>query len=514
MPYMQDVQAAAAPTEPQQKMSGNGARRQGRAWILITLLAFSAIIAFAVVRSHSNRNSVVVPELPPPREASTSGAAAASPMELSFSFREIARQIKPTVVYIQVVETVEQGRSMPEGFPFEMPSPGGPRRRPGSGSGFIVTQDGYILTNNHVVGSADRIEVRLADGRNFRARLVGTDPETDLAVIKIDSSGLPIAVLGNSDEVQQGDWVLALGSPFGLQQTLTAGIVSATGREFAGEQQFSQFIQTDASINPGNSGGPLVSMRGEVVGINTMIFSPTGGNVGIGFSVASNVARNVFDDMVRRGRVTRGYLGVVIIEVDEARARAYGVEPRSGALVAQPPQPDSPAARAGLQYGDIITAFDGKPVRAPRELTEAVAGTPVGKSARVDFIRGGQPQSVTVEVAERPTVGRDAAPAPERNDGGPTETRLGITAQTVTPEMAEQMRLTVKSGVLVRSVQTGSAAEEANLRHGDVIHRVDRFDVKTVEEFMQAIASLNRGEDVAMVIERQGRIIYTTVTLP
>jgi serine protease Do len=510
---MQDLQAGFTQPEQQEKLRESKAKWQSRSWILITLLAFSAIIVFAVVRAYNNRSSVVVPELPPPREASAS-AAAPSPIELSYSFREIAKQVKPAVVYIQVVETVDQGPRMPEGFPFDFPNPGGPRRRPGSGSGFIATQDGYILTNNHVVGSADRIEVRLGDGRNFKAKLVGTDPETDLAVIKIDSSGLPIAVLGNSDEVQQGDWVLALGSPFGLQQTLTAGIVSATGREFAGEQQFSQFIQTDASINPGNSGGPLVNMRGEVVGINTMIFSPTGGNVGIGFAVASNVARNVFDDMVRRGRVTRGYLGVVIIEVDEARARAYSVEPRSGALIAQPPQPDSPAAKAGLRYGDIITAFDGKPVRSPRELTEAVASTPVGKTARVDFIRDGQKQSVTVEVAERPATSRDTTPAPPRNNGGQTESRLGIDAQSVTPEMAEQMKLTVKSGALVRSVQPGSAAEDANIRHGDVIHRIDRFDVKTVEELVQAVNSLQSGDDVAVVIERQGRIIYVTVTLP
>ena len=487
-------------------------RGRNLALALIAIIVIFSLISFAVIRSLGTRFGTSAPELPPP--GSSLPVSTPSPNELSNSFREIAKLVKPAVVNINVVERVSQGSGLPDIFGFGAPGQGGPRRRAGTGSGFIVTPDGYILTNNHVVGSADRIEVTLSDGRQVPATLIGTDPETDIAVIKIDGEGFPTTTLGNSDEIEQGDWVLALGSPFGLQQTLTAGIVSATGRELAGTgTQYSRYIQTDASINPGNSGGPLVSMRGEVIGINTLIFSQTGSSVGIGFSIASNVVRNVFNELVKSGKVTRGYLGVNIQPLDAPRARAFNLEPNSGVLIVSISDPNSPAGKAGLQSGDVITSYDGKRVRAPRELTDAVAATPVGKSVKVEFIRTGQPQSVTLQVAERPVeIGANRVEPEEPGEAPSQSTQLGITARTVTPELAEQMNLSIASGALVQSVAPGMPASEAGIRRGDVIHRIDKVEVKTVEDLMEALKSLGSGE-FAIQIERGRQMAFLVVTL-
>lgn len=488
-------------------------------WIALTVFVVAAlVIAVAVIQGAYHRNRANIPVLPKARAASTNGVP--SPVELSNSFREIAKSVKPAVVYVDVVEQVETDPSPPDPFGFSDPRG---QRREGAGSGFIVTEDGYIFTNNHVVGSATRINVTLADGRKFKARVIGNDTGTDLAVIKIDASGLPVVALGNSSDVEQGDWVLALGSPFGLQQTLTAGIVSATGRELRdrqNQQMFTDFIQTDASINPGNSGGPLVNMLGEVIGINTMILTGgpfSQGNIGIGFAISSNAARNIFPELVEKGRVMRGYLGVVVSDLDQARARAVGVEPDSGVFVAGVPDPNSPAGKAGLQAKDVITAFDGKPVKAALELTETVANTAVGRQARVDFIRKGQPQSVTVELAERPAdISARVMPGNEGDaDGGIIQqSQLGIQARTVTPEMAEQIKPKLKtpSGALVVAVQPNSAAADAGLRHGDVIHGFDQTEVKAVEDLVNATRSLERGEYL-IEIERKGQTQFLKITV-
>ena len=483
-------------------------------WIIGGVLAFVLILSIVAIQFAYNRTRTRGAELPP---LPVSNAEMASPAELSNSFRAIARAVKPAVVHINVIETVDgSGQSLD--FPFELPQ--GPRRRPGSGSGFIVRDDGYILTNNHVVQKAEKIEVTMSDSKTYKATLVGTDPESDLAVIKIDETGLPFAVLGDSDAIEQGDWVLALGSPFGLQQTLTAGIVSATGRELRLEEgigQYSKFIQTDASINPGNSGGPLVNMRGEVVGINTLIFSRSGGAEGIGFAISSNTARQVYEQLVRSGKVIRGYLGVSVTDLDDARARALGVAANSGALVADVPGGDTPAVKAGLRSGDIITAFDGKPVRSSRQLTDAVAATPVGKTVRVDFIREGQQQTITVDVAQRPdnVNARNNEPPPPtlRPDVEPKATSLGVSVQPVTPEIADRMNLKEPAGVLVRTVTPGSPAAAAGLRHGDVIHRVGQKEIKGVEDLSEVVKSLSKGEEVAIQVERNGRMSFVTVTI-
>ena len=479
-------------------------------WVIGGLLALVLILSIAAIQFAYNRSKARGTELP----VAPANAELASPAVLSNSFREIAHVIKPAVVHINIVETVEPAGPTQEFFPFPEQ---GPRHRPGSGSGFIVRDDGYILTNNHVVQKAEKIEVTLSNSKRYKATLVGTDPESDLAVIKIDESGLPFAVLGDSDQVEQGDWVLALGSPFGLQQTLTAGIVSATGRELRLDSaQYSKFIQTDASINPGNSGGPLVNMRGEVIGINTLIFSQSGSSEGIGFAISSNTAKQIYDQLVRNGKVTRGYLGVSVTDINDATARALGVESDSGALVADVPGGDTPAARAGLKSGDVITAFDGKPVKSSRQLTDAVAATAVGKSVRVDFIRDGRSQSITVEVAERPlnvNAQRNAPPEMPIPDVEPKATKLGVTVQPVTPDIADRMKLREPSGVMIKSVDPGSPASEAGLRHGDVIHRVGKIEIKSTEDLTEAVKSLSKGEEVAIQVERGGRMSFITVTI-
>jgi serine protease Do len=485
-------------------------------WIalgVIALLLFTSILAIqAAFRSRPNTE---VPVLPASR---STGEGAPSPTELSISFREISKAVKPAVVYIEVSERASEDQQIPDIF--GLPNPGGPRRQQSVGSGFIVTSDGYVITNNHVVANASKIEVMLSDSRRYKAKVIGADRETDLAVIKIEESGLPVAVLGNSDDAQQGDWVLALGSPFGLQQTLTAGIISATGRENP-TTQLGKFIQTDASINPGNSGGPLISMNAEVIGINSFIFSRSGpmndsGNIGIGFAVTSNIARQVFNEIVKKGRVSRGYLGVNPREITETVARSFGVEPHSGVIIGDLPGNDTPAAKAGLRIDDIIIAFNGKKVTSPRELTDAVTATPVGESCKVDFIRDGQPQSVTVVLAERPaeiTANRQQpnAPTPGIDPAAATAPNLGLSTQELTPDIAARLKL--GGGVLVKTVTPGSPAAEAGIRHGDVIHRIDKTAVKNGNDLAQADRALKNGDKIAVQVERNGAILFLTVTL-
>ncbi|HEY7543844.1 MAG TPA: trypsin-like peptidase domain-containing protein [Blastocatellia bacterium] len=485
------------------------------AWLFVSIIAAALIIAVAVIQAAYLRSAPKVPELPPSR--GTTPVSAPSPAELSNSFREITKIIKPAVVYIENTGA-RRGDDLSE---FGLPFPGRRPRESSAGSGFIVTQDGYTLTNNHVVENATHLDVTLADNKKLPARVIGTDKETDLAVIKVESSGLPIAVLGDSDGVQQGDWVLALGAPFGFQQTLTAGIVSATGREFAGSQ-FSRYIQTDASINPGNSGGPLINIQGEVVGINTMIIAEPrlgggGGNVGIGFAIASNTAREVFAKLVRDGKVSRGYLGVIVTELDGPKAQAAGLEPGSGVFVDRIPSTDSPAGKAGLRSGDVITSFDGKPVKMPRELTNAVASLPVGKSVRVDFVREGKPESVTVELAERTeevlNASRNQPAPPDQPQGEMEPGRLGLFAQTVTPEKAQELKLKIASGAVVVFVQPGSPAFEAGLKHGDIIHRFGRAEIKSADDLTAASKAAKEGERVAVQIERNGLLTWITIEI-
>ena len=463
--------------------------------------------------------------LPPPRAVVPTNGAGPSPAALSIGFRNVAKAVKPAVVYINIVEAVSGG-SVPQipGFGF---APRQNMKQQASGSGFIVTPDGFILTNNHVVGKADKIEVTLADGRKFRATRVGTDPDTDLAVIKIDATGLPTAVLGDSDAIEQGDWVLAIGSPFGFQQTLTAGIVSATGRTLVGpdSSNLDRYIQTDASINPGNSGGPLVDMQGEVVGINTLIYSPSsggifggsnGGNIGIGFSIPSNLARRVYEQLVKTGKVSRGYLGIFVEDLDEAKARAFNVAPHAGVLVANVTDQNSPAAKAGLRTGDIVTAIDGKHVEEATELTDDVIAMPIGHSARVDYIREGVSHTVSVTLEERPTgpVALNAEPENGNDDSAESRSsKLGIVVWSVTPYLASQLKLKSTTGAYVVSAESGSPADLAGILPGDVIHRIGSVEINNAGDVVRASKDLKSGEEVAVQVERGGRVAFINVSI-
>jgi serine protease Do len=439
-----------------------------------------------------------------------------SPVELSRTFVSVAKQVKPAVVNIDVVEKAQrQSMQLPEGFP-QIPGlgDGQPRRQRGTGSGVIISADGYILTNNHVAGEATQIKVKLSDGREFKARRVGTDKETDIALIKIDATNLPYARLGDSDKLEQGEWVLAIGSPFGLQQTMTAGIVSATGRDLGAQGgPFTNFIQTDASINPGNSGGPLVNMEGEVIGINAIIYSRTGGNEGIGFSIPSNLVNRVYAQLLKSGKVTRAYLGLYPQEVTPSIARNARYSGEGGALVRDVSKEDSPAARAGLRSGDIITEVDGKKVTSPKQLTETVADLPVGKTVLVKYIRDGRPETTRVTLGERPGPEDEAQPA-NNDDEGENPGKLGVSVTNVTPNLARQLKLRIASGVAVGNVQPDSPADDAGLQRGDVIHRVNQTPVTNRQEFLSAIAALNGNKEVVLQVERAGQgIVFLTLTL-
>jgi serine protease Do len=440
-----------------------------------------------------------------------------SPAELSRTFVGVAKQVKPAVVHIRIVEKSKRASMRgAEGLPqipgFPQFGGGQPRRVEGTGSGVIVSPDGYILTNNHVVGEADEIKVKLADGREVKARRIGTDPETDLAVIKIDESNLPYAKLGNSEELEQGEWVIALGSPFGLQQTMTAGIVSATGRDLPSTGPFVNYIQTDASINPGNSGGPLVNMKGEVIGINTMIFSRSGGSEGIGFAVPSSIGSKVYDHLVKDGRVSRGYLGVLLKDLTPSVAQAINYKGTEGALVQDVAKEDAPASRAGLRSGDVIVEFDGKPVKTSKQLTEVAAGTAVGKTVQVKYVRDGRVESTRLSLAERPRMGEEAAAA-EMEGPGQNTGRLGVTVESVTPEIARELKLKIGTGVIIAAVQPDGPAEEAGLQRGDVIHRVGRTTVTNRQDLLTAVSSLRGEKEIVVQIERDGQFAFVTVSM-
>jgi serine protease Do len=443
-------------------------------------------------------------------------AANASAESLSQAFSAVAKTIGPAVVHLNVVQEVKRQstqRFFGFGFPDEQQGGSVPQR--GAGSGVVVNPNGYILTNYHVVGKATSIEVKLADGRRLKGSVVGTDPQTDLAVVKIDATGLPTASLGDSDRIQQGDWVVAVGSPFGLEQTITAGIVSATGRRLTASP-YDAFIQTDASINPGNSGGPLVNLRGEVVGINTLIFSETGGNQGIGFAIPANTARKIYEQLSSGShKVVRGYFGVNVRDLEPALAESLGVPADTkGAVVADVASSDAPAARAGLRSGDIITAIDGAPVASALDLTNRVADVAPGSTVRVDYLRDGQAANTSVTVVERPAnAGQENDEGDDRGGAEARPSKLGVSLRDVTPELADQLRLKIPSGAVVVEIDPTGTAASAGIRRGDVIHRIGRTQITSVADVTAAIESIEAGSEVVLQVERNGQLAFVTIRL-
>ncbi|PAV27187.1 serine protease Do [Tamilnaduibacter salinus] len=374
------------------------------------------------------------------------------------------------------------------------------------GSGFIVSHDGYVLTNNHVVENADEIIVRLSDRREMKAKVVGTDPRSDLAVLKVDGEDLPVVELGDSGQLQQGQWVFAIGSPFGFDYTVTAGIVSAIGRSLPSEN-YVPYIQSDVAINPGNSGGPLFNMDGEVIGINSQIYTRSGGFMGVSFAIPINVAMNVFEQIRDQGYVSRGWLGVLIQEVNRDLAESFGLKRPRGALVAEV-VPDSPAEAAGLQPGDIILSYNGESISLSSDLPPMVGRTPVDEDAELTVLRNGRKKTLDVTIGELPD---ETQQAQRQNGGGEPGQGAGPLGLTVEPLTEQQRRkLNVEGGVLVRDVGAGPA-RNAGIRRGDVIRKLNNETVASVDDFRRIAADLPEGRAVPVLVVRQGQPTFLVI---
>jgi serine protease Do len=429
-------------------------------------------------------------------------------------FVSLAKKMRPIVVNISTTQISDVRGQQEFGSPFGEEDPfndfwkrffGGPlprgrQRQQSLGSGFIIDADGSILTNNHVVENAQKIVVKLlGDEQEYEAKVVGRDSKTDIAVIKINTkTNLPTANFGDSDKLEVGEWVVAIGNPFGLDSTVTSGIVSAKGRHI-GQGPYDNFLQTDASINPGNSGGPLINLRGEVIGINTAIFSRTGGNMGIGFAIPVNLAKELLPQLRGKGKVTRGYLGVLIQKVTPEIAESLGMEHGYGALVANVSK-DGPAEKAGVKVGDVIVEFDGKEVKDSGDLPIIVARTPVDKKVRMKVLRDKKEVMLGVAVGELKEE-EVVASVPEKGE-------LGMTVQKVTPQMAESLGLEKPEGVVVTDVESGSAADEAGIRRGDVIVQIDRKPVRSVDEYKKSIAGIRKGKGVLFLVKRGDSTLF------
>ncbi|WP_443218104.1 DegQ family serine endoprotease [Pseudomonas sp. MIL19] len=392
----------------------------------------------------------------------------------------------------------------------QMPrTPGGGRQREAQslGSGFIISADGYVLTNNHVIADADEIIVRLADRSELEAKLIGTDPRSDVALLKVEGSGLPTVKLGKSDELKVGEWVLAIGSPFGFDHSVTAGIVSAKGRSLPNES-YVPFIQTDVAINPGNSGGPLFNLAGEVVGINSQIFTRSGGFMGLSFAIPMSVAMDVADQLKAEGKVSRGWLGVVIQEVNKDLAESFGLDKPAGALVAQVLE-DGPAAKGGLQVGDVILSLDGKPIIMSADLPHLVGALKPGARAELDVVRDGARKKLKVTIGALPedgeTLAGNAAPGVERSSN-----RLGVKVVELSAEQKKSLDL--KGGVVISEVQEGPAAL-IGLRPGDVITHLNNQAINSAKTFTEVAQALPKNRSVSMRVLRQGRASFITFKL-
>ncbi len=442
------------------------------------------------------------------------------------SFADLAEQISPSVVNITtsavVPGNVQGGPQLPDGSPFqnffdEFNTPDGnqaPQRSDALGSGFVISADGFIVTNNHVIAGADEIEIEFFSGQRLPAKVVGTDVKTDLALLKVESpTPLPFVRFGDSDAMRVGDWVVAMGNPLGQGFSVSAGIVSARGRELAGT--YDDYIQTDAAINRGNSGGPLFNMQGEVIGVNTAILSPNGGSIGIGFSMASNVVTGVVNQLREFGETRRGWLGVRIQDVTPDVAEAMGLAGASGALITDVPA--GPAQAAGMLSGDVITQFDGQPVKDTRDLTRRVAAAPIGSAVPVVVLRGGQEQTLQVTLGRREEEEARAFPAAAAPEVPGKGEMLGLTLQEVAPDMAQGLGLPADgTGLVVTAVDVASEAYEKGLREGDVITEAGQRPVGVVQDLTDRVTEArDAGRNSLLLLVRRGgdpRFVALTVT--
>jgi serine protease Do len=471
---------------------------------LMTRAALSAAFLALFFSGCSGTNAVSAPAAKPAASAASSRYAAAP------DFTRLVDEEGPAVVNISVTEKAA-ATSAPQldendpmyqffrHFGVPMPQPG-PRQ--GIGSGFIVSPDGYILTNAHVVDGAKSVEVRLTDRREFTAKVIGTDPKSDIALIKIEAAGLPVVRIGHSRDIKVGQWVVAVGSPFGFENSVTAGIISATSRSLGGES-YVPFIQTDVAVNPGNSGGPLFNMGGEVVGINSQIYSQTGGYMGLSFAIPIDVAMQVKDQLVKYGKVTRGRIGVAIQSVNQGLAQSFGLPKPEGALVSAV-EAGSPAARAGLKSGDVILAWNGAPVEDSSSLPVLVAGTAPGKSASLRVWREGAERAMNVTVGTMPEEKEDVASAesPSANSG-----KLGLAVRPLTAEERDQIH--ASGGVVVEDAAGVAAA--AGVQEGDVILAVNNEPVRSVAQLRALVEKA--GKHVALLLQRQNSKLFVAVDL-
>lgn len=469
-------------------------------------------------------------------------SAAATPAGLTQGFSEIVQKVTPAVVNIAVTggEGRREGRRQLPPGPFGGPPGGGPpgggpgdepgmeppgggpaphgRPEQSAGSGVIIDKAGYIVTNNHVVENASQITVTLSDKREFPAKIIGTDPKTDLAVVKIDVKELPEALKwADYDKLHVGDLVLAVGSPFGLSSTVTLGIISALGRGNVGIADYEDFIQTDAAINPGNSGGALVNMDGELIGINTAIFSRTGGSEGIGFAIPSTIALDIVESLVKTGKVVRGWMGVAIQEITPALAKSFKLpENRKGVLISDVNE-NGPSFAAGIRRGDVVIAFNGREVQSVSQLRNLVARTVVGRDAEVKVLREGHEQTIKVRVAERPSdeqlAKKESAPAAPQDTVKPPDNVLaGLRVLALDRNSQGQFNVPAKTtGVVVANVEGGSAAEAAGIQRGDVVQEVNHEPVKTLDDYMKASGKIKKDETVVLLLSRQGNNLFVAV---
>jgi len=511
------------------------ANRPAYTFTILATLAVGILIGTIISKGVKGQESKKSADSPTP-------LSVPSPTQLSNQFSQIAKQLEPTVVNINTESTIknphhrrgvppDQGENDDQN-PFDdffdrffgNPQNQGPIRERSLGSGVIVDAKGYILTNRHVVEKADRIRVVLQDDPPSllrEAKVIGTDQETDLAIIKIETDKpLPVAKLGNSDSMQVGDWVLAVGSPFGLQETVTAGIVSAKGRNIVPGRQFQSFIQTDAAINPGNSGGPLVNMAGEVIGINTAILTDTNAYAGVGFALPSNTIVNVYNQLIGpEHRVSRGSIGIEFTAKENpAIARVYGVS--SGVTIANV-IPGTPAEAAGLKVGDTVISVDGKPVKNGDDLVSDIAGRKPGSKVTLGYIRNGKKEEATVTVADRAKL--FASRLGEEEEGGeeatPRAGRLGLSVGPVTNEYADRVDIPAGKGVVVRDVKPGSFADDVGLARGDIILEVNKQPVNSEDDFNRVASNLKSGQDVVFLVRQRGAgrqdgTIFLAGTLP
>jgi serine protease Do len=459
------------------------------------------------------------------------------PAQMSNAFTSVVSKVQPAVVNISTTQVIERrapGRTVPGGRGqmgpnqdqqplqdffnrfFDFPEQQGPTAERSLGSGVIVDKKGYILTNNHVVAQATKIQVLLnGEQTPYTAKVIGTDEETDLAILKIDvGHELPTAKLGNSDGVQVGDWALAIGNPFGfLQGSVTAGIISAKDRSNVG-QQFQRFLQTDAAINPGNSGGPLVNMAGQVIGINTAIITGGRGNEGVGFALPSNAAINVYNQIITNGKVTRGSIGVSFTEAQGSNPIVLKELGAPYGIVLQRVEPGSPAEKAGLQSGDVITSINGKPVRTGNDLVNPIASTPIGNSVRVTYVRDKNPHEVSLAVADRTKIFPERAGNGSNNGVGPAPAEYGLHVEDLGTDLARRAGFENMKGALVTEVDPASFAEDIGFTRGDVITEVNHVVVGSLAEYRRAVSGLKQGQDVLFKVRRRtGNDRFDTVYL-